>query len=214
MPAHLSDRVFLIANAPADPGWGLDLIAKIAGNGLVYAGVVLIAALWIWGRPERRAGLLAAMIGVSIALGVNQVLGMLWYDSHPLVLGLGHTLIHHATDNSLPRDHATFMWALGFGLVETAAARRWGVLVCLIGLVLAWARIYFSIHYPIDMGASVAVGVIGGLIARSLVPPMQQWLCPFVAAAYHHALILLHLPEALFPRAGERIRRSEPGCQI
>jgi hypothetical protein len=48
---------------------------------------------------------LHAVAGVSAAVGINQLLGTLWYEPRPFATGLGRTLIQHAPDNSFPSDH-------------------------------------------------------------------------------------------------------------
>jgi undecaprenyl-diphosphatase len=209
MLTSIDDRVFLLLNAPAHAAWGLVLTADIVAEGTIYAAMVLMAVLWIWAHPERRAGQLATVIGVSLALGINQLLGLLWYEPRPFVLGLGHALNHHAADNSFPSDHATFMWALGLGLVVTGAARYWGMLVCLTGLVVAWARVYLGLHYPIDMAGSFAVAVISCIITNLLAPAVRQWLCPVVESLYDRLLLLLHLPATVFPRGNGSMTQAE-----
>lgn len=197
---QLNDQVFLMLNAPLHPGFAVVVLADVAAVWLIYAAMALVAGLWIWGEPDRRGRLLATVGGVSAAIGINQVLGMLWYEPRPFVIGLGHTLIRHAADNSFPSDHGTFMWGLGFSLVATAAARRWGVAVWLAGLLVAWARIYLGVHYPIDMAASLLVALAGAGISLALVPAMERWALPLAELAYLRSLQVLHLPAGVFPR--------------
>lgn len=151
MLATLNDRLFLAINAPARPGALTVAVAGLAASWPVHAATILVSALWIWGRQGKRGALLATVLGMSMALGINQVLGLLWYEPRPFLIGLGHTLAFHAVENSFPSDHATFMWSLGFGLITTGAARRWGALICLAGLFVAWACVYLGLHFPIDM---------------------------------------------------------------
>ncbi len=204
MLATLNDRFFLAINAPDHPAAFMVTFAELAASWLVYAAAVLAPALWIWGRPGARAALLATVLGVFVALGVNQVLGLLWYEPRPFMIGLGHTLIFHAVENSFPSDHATFLWSLGFGLVATSAARGWGILVCLCGLLVAWARVYLGLHFPIDVAASFLVGLASGRLARALLPICERWLQPVADQTYEAMLRGLRLPPAVFPR---RLRR-------
>lgn len=201
MLIHLDDKLFLLLNAPLHPSFAVVALAELAAAWLIYVTMVLVAALWIWGQPRRRGQLLATVAGVSAAIGINQLLGMLWYEPRPFVVGLGRTLIAHAPDNSFPSDHATFIWSLAFSLIVTAAARRWGILVALSGLLVAWARIYLGVHYPIDMVVSFLVAIAGAGISLSLVSAMDGWPRPIAERLYVWSLEALHLPPRIFPRA-------------
>lgn len=116
------------------------------------------------------------------------------------MVGLGTTLVAHAIENSFPSDHATFLWSLGLGLIATGTARGWGMLVCLFGLVVAWARIYVGLHFPLDMAGSFVAALIAAAIAWSLCPPVRRWLLPAAEFVYFGILDLLRLPHAVFPR--------------
>lgn len=200
MLATLNDRLFLAINAPDHPAAFMVTFGELAATWLVYAAAVLVPALWIWGRPGARAALLATVLGVFVALGVNQVLGLLWYEPRPFMIGLGHTLAFHVVENSFPSDHATFLWSLGWALIATGGARRWGVMVCLAGLLVAWVRVYLGLHFPIDMAASFLVALTSGGLARALLPICERWLQPVADQTYQAILRGLRLPPAVFPR--------------
>lgn len=204
MLATLNDRLFLAINAPDHPAAFMVAFAELAASWLVYAAAILVPALWIWGRPGARAALLATVLGVFAALGVNQVLGLLWYEPRPFMVGLGHTLAFHVVENSFPSDHATFLWSLGLALIATGAARRWGVMVCLAGLLVAWARVYLGLHFPIDMATSFLVALTSGGLTRALLPICERRLQPVADRTYEAMLRGLRLPPALFPRGPRR----------
>lgn len=208
MLIQLNRHAFLLVNAPQHPHLAIVAFAEIAAEWVIYAAMALVAALWIWGRPDRRGQLLATVGGVSAAIGINQILGMLWYEPRPFVIGLGHTLIQHPADNSFPSDHATFMWSLGFSLVITAAAKHWGVVVWLTGVVVAWARVYLGVHFPIDMVASLVVGLVGAVISLCLVAAMERWVQPVAEWIYLRSLELLRLPSSVFPRGAGYVADS------
>lgn len=204
MLATLNHRLFLILNASGHPDPLTVTLAEIAASWLVYAAAALVAALWIWGRRDARGALLATVLGVSVALGINQMLGLLWFEPRPFMIGLGHTLAPHALENSFPSDHATFLWSLGFALLATGAARWWGVMICVVGLLVAWARVYLGLHFPIDMAASFFVAIAGAGLARAALPASERWLHPIAHHTYEAMLRTLHLPPTLFPHGPER----------
>jgi undecaprenyl-diphosphatase len=171
----------------------------LAGSPL-FAGPAVLVALWVWGRPDQRGGLLAVTCATLIGLGINQALGAMWFEPRPFMVPIGHTLLAHPPDNSFPSDHATFLWALGAGLIATGAARRTGAVVCLYGGSVAWARVYLGMHFPIDMLASAGVGAASGGIAVVLRPLIAVAVLPTADRLYEATVVFLHLPAAVIPR--------------
>ena len=52
-----------------------------------------------------------------IALGVNQLLAILWPHPRPFMMALGHTFIAHASDSSFPSDDSTVFAGIGLTFV-------------------------------------------------------------------------------------------------
>ena len=139
-------------------------------------------------------------IAAALALGVNQLLGLMWYEPRPFMIGLGHSLLAHVPENSFPSDHATLVWALGAGLVATGASLPAGIIVGGIGLAIAWARIYLGLHFPIDMATSALIAVLAGLLASASRRPIARMLLPVAEGTYERVLGVLNVPVALLPR--------------
>jgi len=177
-------QLFLLLNAPAHPSEWLRMAAVAFADGAVAAAIALMLALWIWARRVDRAALLSTAAGVAVALALNQAVSLLWYEPRPFMIGLGHTFLPHAPENSFPSDHGTLVWSLGLGLVATDASRLWGWAVCLAGIAVAWARIYLGLHFPIDMLASSVVAAIGAASARLTLPGIRRWAMPLALPAY------------------------------
>jgi undecaprenyl-diphosphatase len=192
--------IFLLLNASSHPDAITVGVAKLTANWLVVAAALVIAYLWIWGPASKRDALIAVGASAVLALGINQFLGLLWFEPRPFMVGLGHTLMSHPPDNSFPSDHATFMWTLGFGLIATRASRRLGGLVTLAGVVVAWARIYLGVHFPVDMIGSFIVAMVSAAIARAFVPVAQRWLLPVIEGCYEATLIRLCLRRSCRPK--------------
>lgn len=199
--------IFHLLNASGQPNPATVLAATLAANQLVFVVVLLAACLWLFGPPERRGPLLAVGGATAVALGVNLLLGLLWFEPRPFMNGVGHTLLAHAPDNSFPSDHATFLWSVGLGLIVTGAAPTAGWIVCAIGVIVAWARIYLGVHFPIDMVGSLLVGAAAAALARLATPPVEHGVRPGIERIYEAALGLLHLSPALFPRRITTTRR-------
>jgi len=196
--------VFLWLNASGNASSEVVDLAIALATWPVFIVPAVLVALWVWGVRSRRAALLTTAVSAALALGINQLLGLLWYEPRPFVAHVGRTLMTHAPDNSFPSDHATLMLTVGFGLIVTRAAPRVGLFVIAVALPVAWARVYLGVHFPLDMIASAVVAAVGGTFGRILVRPLRRWAMPPLNVAYSRSLEMLRLPERLFPR-GRRV---------
>ncbi|MGH7153559.1 MAG: undecaprenyl-diphosphatase [Acetobacteraceae bacterium] len=197
---HWNMDLFLALNAPANPGVALVQFATILARTPFIVGPAILIVLWVWGPPSHRGALLAVVGATAAGLGINVLIGLVWFEPRPFMIGVGHTLLRHAADNSFPSDHATFVWSLGAGLIATRAAPRWGAAVCLYGVGVAWSRVFLGVHFPDDMAASALVALVSGGIARWAAPLPARWLLPYADDLYEATLRGLHLPPALIPR--------------
>jgi undecaprenyl-diphosphatase len=134
----LNQAAFLRINADLTTvAWKLN-IAAVTADYLIYLIPLILVALWCWGNESQRTLALKACVVALVALGVNQLLSILWPHPRPLMMGLGHTFIPHAIDSSFPSDHATVFcsdrfdasvseYPLGSGMVHTFARRLRGM---------------------------------------------------------------------------------------
>ena len=94
------------------------------------------------------------------------------------MIGLGTNLLPHVADPSMPSDHLTFVWAVAASLMRHADTRRIGSMLALVGVPMAWARIYLGVHFPLDMaGAALVASGSAWFAARS-----GRWFEEAVAA--------------------------------
>lgn len=200
----INNHFFLLINAPADASPALVSAAELVASRLIDLIPVLLVVLWVWGKPAGRTGLAATSIAAALALGANQLVGLLWYEPRPFMIGLGRTLMTHVPENSFPSDHTTFILTVGFGLVTTCAAPKWGAIVSFLGILVAWARIYLGLHFPLDMLGSALIAGLFGAVAALLVATLRRWMMPVADRIYEGALAALGLPPWIFPRRQDR----------
>ncbi len=135
----------------------------------MYAGIFLVSWFTLpWKEVDRRHGLVLAFAGGLLAFLVNTIIGLIWYRPRPFVAlppsGV-HKLIPYAADSSFPSDHV----ALGFGFAAGSWGRasRWvSFSIALLTIVVMVARVYVGVHWPTDVLAGVAVGVVAGRVAQ------------------------------------------------
>ncbi|UTH76642.1 undecaprenyl-diphosphatase [Chromobacterium sp. IIBBL 290-4] len=156
---EINYTIFLWLNAPAAPSALAVALAKFSGEYLIFLLPPLLLGYWFWGGAGPRKAVLEALAAALLALTLNQLIGWLWPQPRPFMLGLGHCFLDHAADASFPSDHLTLWWSVAFSFWLGRTMRAQGRALVLLGLPMAWARIYLGVHFPLDMlGAAAAAG--------------------------------------------------------
>jgi undecaprenyl-diphosphatase len=172
----LNQAVFLRLNADlTTAAWKLNFAAAAADD-LIYLIPLILVGLWCWGNESQRAVALKACVVTLVALGINQLLAIGWPHPRPLMMGLGHTFIAHAADSSFPSDHATVFAAIGLTLAFANIRSVAGWATLLLGVCVAWARIYLGVHFPLDMVGAVVVVSVVWLVIQPVWHRFGGWL--------------------------------------
>ena len=176
----LNQTLFLLINASAQPNSAVVALAMLFGEYAIWLVPATLVLGWLRGNDALRQRLIEASASALLALLAAQIIGVMWPHPRPFMIGLGHTLIVHGADSSFPSDHLTFCWAVAFSLLMHPEARRAGWVLALIGLPMAWARIYIGVHFPFDIaGAALVSGISAWLCALT-----GRWFAaPVVRAA-------------------------------
>jgi len=161
----LNHALFLWLNAPGYPSTLLLVIATFFAEYAIWALPVIIGFGWLRGNEHTRKVLLEATASGLAGLLINQIIGLVWQHPRPFMIGLGHTLIPHAADSSFPSDHLTLLWAVAFSFLMHRSPRLVGMALALLGLPVAWARIYLGVHFPLDMVGAALVAWLSAWLA-------------------------------------------------
>jgi undecaprenyl-diphosphatase len=99
--------------------------------------------------------------------------------------------MRHAPDSSFPSDHATVMFTVALVLASSLApqARRLGALLLPTAAVVASARVFLGVHYPLDMVGALLVAALVAALFRAF--PMVAGggaLVPLIEAIYRRLL--------------------------
>lgn len=151
----LNRALFLALNGNPDSAKAVVAFAIFAAKYLILLVPVHLVLVWIGGDRKMRFIALTSVTAIVIALAINQAIGLVAYSPRPFIVGLGNQLIEHRDSSSMPSNHATFFFAYAATLLIFRAIGL-GLAALLLGLLVAWSRIYLGIHYPGDMlGAAV-----------------------------------------------------------
>ncbi|MHB1676312.1 MAG: undecaprenyl-diphosphatase [Sulfuriferula sp.] len=178
---------FLKINAgPGTASWLINSAIFIA-NDLIYLIPVLLLGLWLWGDEHKRHVALRACGVALFALGINQIIGLFWQHPRPFMIGLGKTWLSHPADSSFPSDHVTVFTSIGICLL-LAAETGLGVATVLLGLCVAWARVFLGVHFPMDMIGAAAVAAFSYVITIPLWKKIGNTVTQFTEWLYRSAM--------------------------
>ena len=125
---------------------------------------VLILGAYFFTRPrdeQKRMALFAIPAGI-LAYALGLLGGHLYFDPRPFVVGHFIPLLPHAPDNGFPSDHT--LLAASLASVGMFWNRKLGLVLWIIAIIVAAARIYVGLHHLVDVLGSM----VFALIATSL----------------------------------------------
>lgn len=165
MLESLNLSLFNLINAQGTAHTPLFFVAYALAEYAIVAVPVILIAGWLWSGKLTRLVMLQATASALLALLMAQGVGWIWPHPRPFMVGVGHTLIAHVADPSLPSDHLILIWSVAFSLLLHQQTRSTGAALALLGLPVAWSRIWLGVHFPLDMVGAAAVGFL------------SAWLC-------------------------------------
>ncbi|MEO6920830.1 MAG: undecaprenyl-diphosphatase [Collimonas sp.] len=164
---EFNQSLFLLINASTHPDPIVLNAAMVAAEWLIYLIPVTLLAGWLRGSEATRKLMLEAVVAGVLGLSISMLCGMLWQHPRPFTIGLGTNFLAHSPDSSFPSDHLTLQWSIAFSFLMQKRLRTLGLVYGLLGLPMAWARMYLGVHYPFDMaGAAVVAAVSAGICHR------------------------------------------------
>ncbi len=151
-----------------DHRWGvLDPLFEgitLAGSfGVIW--LVLAAALagFSWRRPTLLARVAATiLVAEAVSGGLKEWLGR---ERPPLRDPDPEPLVSLPATSSFPSGHATVAFACATVLALAVPRLRWPLFA--LAALIAFSRVYVGVHYPLDVLAGAALGVLLGFVVRS-----------------------------------------------
>jgi undecaprenyl-diphosphatase len=136
-------------------------------KGLTYAGTdgalwIVLAAIAALARRRPRL-LVWTLVADGIAWLVAEALQAAIPRARPHV----HTLVSRPHTHSFPSGHAATSFACA--TVLALALPRLRIPLYVLAAAVAWSRVYVGVHYPLDVLAGAAIGIVVGLgVTRAL----------------------------------------------
>ena len=195
-------------NRFAQHSFAFDQVVEALTQSNLFKSGVLMAVWWgLWFTrsesaktlDEVRSRLVATLAGGFVAVAVGRMLSLvlpfrvrpMHDESLHFVMPFGGEAERLDGWNSMPSDHAVLCFALVTGLWRIN--RRLGIALAIyVLLVVGFTRVYAGLHYPSDVLAGAAAGIVLGLVfqttqVRRLIDPpvaaIQQRWTPFFYAS-------------------------------
>lgn len=138
---------------------------------VIYGGILLylfFASQEDHNSRQNQQAVFRATIAGFLALGVNLVIGSVFFRPRPFVGHHVHLLIDHPADSSFPSDHAAGASGISFSLIKQKYFL--GKLLTCFTILMLFARVYVGVHYPLDVMGGMAIGYLGCLIENIIWP--------------------------------------------
>lgn len=172
----INTELFRIINSLAGNSKALDSAIIFCANYLIYiifAVALSIVGYLVYKREWKTAlwffgSLIMSFVILKIAQHIHP-------GVRPFVAEQGVVqLIKHAPGTSFPSDHTTVAAAIAFGVLFLTRFKSIGWLLLLGAVIVGIARIAAGVHYPFDILAGLATGLVGAgsiaIIHRNITP--------------------------------------------
>jgi undecaprenyl-diphosphatase len=129
-------------------------LSWIGSLGIVWLAIAAVLAL-LWRRPSIFVTVLAADVAADLLAELGKAIAQ---RHRPFETQIGPKSSAH----SFPSGHTATAFACA--TVLSAYAPRWRVPFFVLAVLIGFSRIYNGLHYPTDVLAGAALGVLVGLL--------------------------------------------------
>ncbi len=176
-PASISgdSHDFRVVNDFArETSWLHGFMAFVAQDGIYLLGLALLAGWWLGRRqssPRMVVTAVWAALSAVVAVALVQPIARAANERRPFV-AMPHVLrlVSHGRDPGFPSDHATAAGAVAAALF--LVSWRLGLATAFGAALIAFSRVYVGVHYPQDVAAGLALGIVVALLGVWLVVPL------------------------------------------
>ena len=184
--ATADENLFLWINGIAGNFSPLDNVVRwIASDYLVPVAMALtLVALWFTGQNERarmrhQIGLFVALASMGLSSLSVFIINAVYFRPRPFdTPGLDvELLFYRPTDSSFPSNSAAA--AVAIATAVWAVNRPVGVFLIAAAALYGFGRVYVGVHYPLDIAAGAAIGVVVTCLTlglKNLLQPLPTWV--------------------------------------
>jgi undecaprenyl-diphosphatase len=109
-------------------------------------------------KSTQKEILIFGLISLPLIYIASIISAHLYYDPRPFVVGHFTPLIPHAPDNGFPSDHVLLLSAIAS--IISFYGRKIAIILWIITILVAIARVFSGIHHPIDVLGSIMISFL------------------------------------------------------
>ncbi len=146
-------------------------VTTLSNKGIFW---IILALVLLCFKKTRKTGI---CLGVVLLIGEilgNQILKKLFERPRPYTVNPDVTLIIDKLSSfSFPSGHSRC--AVECSIAIFANNKKWGIAAIVLAVLTCLSRMYLYVHYPTDVLAGAALGVIDGLLAVFIVKKAYEY---------------------------------------
>lgn len=147
-------------------------ITRFSDKGIFW---IILSIVLLCFKKTRKTGI---CLGVVLLIGEivgNQILKKLFERPRPYTVNPDITLIIGKLSSfSFPSGHSRC--AVECSITIFANNKKWGIAAIVLAILTCISRLYLYMHYPTDVLAGAALGVIDGLLAIFIVKKVGEYI--------------------------------------
>ena len=147
-------------------------ITTLSNKGIFW---IILAVVLLCFKKTRKTGI---CLGVVLLIGEivgNQILKRIFERTRPYTVNPNATLIIDKLSSfSFPSGHSRC--AVECAVVIFANNKKWGIAAIVVAGLTCLSRMYLYVHYPTDVLAGAALGIIDGLLAIFIVKKIGEYV--------------------------------------
>ena len=171
--ADADAQVFLWINGWVGHFSTLDAIAEIVVSDYLILVLCALTLLGIWflgpdqaTRERHQKAVFVAISALAISNLVVFIINAVYFRPRPFEQLEVNLLFYQPTDSSFPANPTAVTFAIAAGV--WGANKKVGAFLYLLGTLLAFARVYAGVFYPMDVIAGAAIGIAVAYLVSKL----------------------------------------------
>ena len=133
------------------------LIIFIAKYLLFVSAAIAVLYFLKQTRQKQKEILIFAVILLPLSYIIAKVVGHLYFDPRPFVVGHFTPLLPHAADNGFPSDHTLLAAAISFAVFRFNKKVGFGLLI--LAILVGLARVLAGVHHTVDIAGSIIIAL-------------------------------------------------------
>ncbi|MBQ6717426.1 MAG: phosphatase PAP2 family protein [Clostridia bacterium] len=146
-------------------------ITRLSDKGIFW---IILAIVLLCFKKTRKTGIcLGAVLLIGEILG-NQILKKIFERPRPYTVNPSVELvIEKLSSFSFPSGHSRC--AVECAIAIYANNKKWGIAAIVLAVLTCLSRMYLYVHYPTDVLAGAALGIIDGLLAIFIIKKVGEY---------------------------------------